>query len=132
MRVPIEPAPIVRPKFRMWPRPDGIVQIVWMPTVMIGVADATEAIDALNGLTGGRPTPLLVDARDARTQDRRARREFVRRIELVSAIAMLVATPLSRMMGNFFIGVSRPMVQTRLFEGEAAAVAWLSTFVDMP
>jgi hypothetical protein len=32
------------------------------------------------------------------------------------------------MMGNFFLGVSKPMVPTRLFDEEASAVAWLLTF----
>jgi hypothetical protein len=127
--VPPDPGEIDRPKFRVWLRPDGIVQLVWTPNVLISRGDAIEAIDALAQLTGGRPSPLLVDAHAARTQDRRARAEFVSRIDLVSAIALLVTTPLSRMMGNFFIGVSRPMVQTRLFEREAPAVAWLMPFV---
>jgi hypothetical protein len=54
--------------------------------------------------------------------------EFVRRGDLVSAVALVVATPLSRMMGNFFLTVSKPMAPTRLFDDEASALAWLQEF----
>jgi hypothetical protein len=58
-------------------------------------------------------------------QDRDARMEFVRRGDLVKAVALIVDSPLNRMMGQFFINVSRPVVSTRLFENETAAAAWL-------
>jgi hypothetical protein len=123
-----ESAEITHPKFRMWLRPDGIVQLVWGPRVAMGLEDAIAAIDAMTKLTGGRRSPLLVDVHDAGPQDRPARVEFVRRGDLVSAVALIVVTPLSRMMGNFFLNVSRPTTLTRLFDDEASALAWLQEF----
>jgi hypothetical protein len=82
----------------------------------------------MSKLTGGQRAPLLVDTHDAGPQDRPARVEFVRRGDLVSAVALIVATPLSRMMGNFFLNVSKPMAPTRLFDDEASALAWLQEF----
>ena len=120
---------ITHPKFRMWLRPDGIVQLVWAPRAAMGLDDALAATDAMARLTGGRRSPLLVDTRDAGPQDRPARTEFVRRGDLVSAVALLVGTPLSRMMGNFFLSVSKPMAPTRLFDDETSALAWLQGFV---
>ena len=70
-----------------------------------------------------------MDLHDAGPQDRPARIEFVRRGDLVSAVALIVGTPLSRMMGNFFLTVSKPMAPTRLFDDEASALAWLQEFV---
>jgi hypothetical protein len=124
-----ESAEITHAKFRMWLRPDGIVQLVWGPGVAMGLEDAIAAIDAMTKLTGGRRSPLLVDTHDAGAQDRPARVEFVRRGDLVSAVALIVVTPLSRMMGNFFLNVSRPTTLTRLFDDEASALAWLQEFV---
>ncbi len=116
---------VTNPKFRMWRRPDGIVQLVWVPRCTMALADAVAAVEAMTLLVRGDAAPLLVDARDTGPQDRSARGEFARRGELVSAIALLVGTPLSRMLGNFFIGVSRPIPPTRLFDDEDAAVSWL-------
>ena len=100
---------ITNPKFRMWLRPDGIVQVVWVPHVEIGLEDATAAIEAMTELTGGRRSPLLADVHDTGPQTRAARLELARLDDLVSAVAMIVGTPLSRIMGNFFLGVNRPL-----------------------
>jgi hypothetical protein len=124
-----ESTDFTHPKFRMWLRPDGIVHLVWGPRVTMGLEDAVAAVAAMTKLTGGRRSPLLVDTHDAGAQDRPARVEFVRRGDLVSAVALIVATPLSRMMGNFYLNVSKPMAPTKLFDDETSALAWLQGFV---
>ena len=120
---------ITNPKFKMWRHSDGIVQLVWAAATAMTLADAIAAGNAMSELTDGKPAPLLVDARDAGPQDRAARSEFARRGDLTSAVALLVATPLSRLTGNFYIAVSRPMAPTRLFEDETSAVKWLREFI---
>ncbi|NYI41467.1 hypothetical protein BKA03_001586 [Demequina lutea] len=84
---------------------------------------------ATEEITGGRKFPLLVDVHDARSQDRAARLELAQRGNKVSAVAVIVGTPLSRMVGNFFVNVSQPVTPTRLFDDEASAVAWLQGFI---
>jgi hypothetical protein len=120
---------ITHAKLRMWLRPDGIVQVVLAPRAAIVLEDAIAAVEAVTRLTGGRLSPLLVDLRDARPQARSALREFARRGDVVSAVALIVGTPLSRMMGDLFISLSKPLFPTRLFDTEASALAWLQTFV---
>ena len=44
------------------------------------------------------------------------------------AVALLVGSPLSRAIGNFYLGFNRPTVPTRIFNAEAAALEWLQTF----
>lgn len=118
-----------RPKFRMWLRPDGVVHLVWAPGVVIAIEDARAAIEAMAQLTGGQQRPLLVDVREVGPMERATRTEFTRRGDMVSAIALLVGTPLSRLMGNFFLSVSKPTAPTRLFDDEASALAWLQGFL---
>lgn len=120
---------VVHPKFRMWLPDDGIVRLVWSPPVPSGREDAIATIEAMIEVTGDRPAPLLVDVRDAGPQDREGRLEFHRRYTVVSAVAILVGSPLSRMMGNFFVNVNKPKAPTRLFDDEAAAVEWLKGFL---
>jgi hypothetical protein len=74
-----ESAEVIHPKFKIWVRPDGIVQIRWAHAAVMNYEDAIAATDAMNKLTGGKRCPLLVDAQDAGPQDRAARSEFVRR-----------------------------------------------------
>ena len=116
---------ITHEKFRIWLRPDGVVEIAWAPHVPSGIEDARATIAAMAELTGGRAAPLLVHTTHAGPQDRAARMEFIRRQEVVAAVALIVGNPLSRMMATFFINVSKPEVPIRLFEDEAVALAWL-------
>jgi hypothetical protein len=122
-------AVITHPKFRMWLRPDGLVQVVWVSRVAIVLEDATATSEAMARLTGGRRSPLLVDMRDAGPQDRATRATWARPSAPLSAVALIVASPLSRMMGNLFITANRPTTPTRLFDNEASAVAWLKGFL---
>jgi hypothetical protein len=120
---------ITHPKFRMWLRPDGIVQLVWIPRTTALLEDATAALEAMAQITAGRRSPLLVDMRDTGPQDRSARAEWTSRTDLSSGVAMIVGTPLSRMMGNLFIRMNKPPFPARLFDNEAPAIAWLKEFV---
>ena len=120
---------ITHPKFRMWLRPDGIVQVVWVSRVTVLLEDATVMLEAMAELTGGRRSPLLVDMRDTGPQDRPTRAEWTSRSDLQSAVALIVGTPLSRMLGNLVLMVDKPQFPVRLFDNEASAVAWLKGFV---
>jgi hypothetical protein len=120
---------ITHAKFRIWLRPDGIVQIVWFPRTLVALADANAAVEGLAKIGGGKPRALLVDMRDTGAQDRATRAAWTSRSDLQLATALIVGTPLSRVMGNVFINMSRPRIPTRLFHNEASAVRWLLKFV---
>ncbi len=118
---------ITNPKFRMWLRPDGIVQLVRGPRTTVLVEDAHAALEAMARLTGGRPSPLLVDMHDTGPLNRAARAELTRRSELETAVALVVGTSLTRMMANFVLSVNKPPFPVRLFDNEASA-KWLEVF----
>jgi hypothetical protein len=120
---------ITHPKFRMWVRPDGVVQVVWAPRSPALLEDATATLEAMAQLTGGRRSPLLVDMRDTGPQDRATRAAWTSRTDLQSAIGLIVGTPLSRMLGNLLLRANKPPFPARLFDNEASAVAWLKGFV---
>src|ERR1035437_7589348 len=61
---------ITHPKFRIWLRPDGIVQLVWGPRTTVLLEDATAALEAMAQLTGGRRSPPLVYMRAPGPRDR--------------------------------------------------------------
>jgi hypothetical protein len=113
---------IQHPKFRMWLRPDGIVEVAW--------ASRTAVLEAMAQLTGGQRRPLLVDMHDTGSQDRDTRAEWTSRTDLSSAVALIVGTPLSRMIGHLFLRANKPPFPVKLFRNEASALAWLSRFVD--
>ena len=119
---------VTHAKFRIWLRPDGIVVVVWVPGTTTLLEDAIACLDAVAQVSGGRRRPLMVDMRDTGPQDRRTRAELTSRDERSSAIALVVGTPLSRMLGNLLIMVNRPRFPVRLFDNEESALAWLKHF----
>jgi hypothetical protein len=72
-----------------------------------------------------------VDLRGARQAATREAREAyaAEGHQYVSAAAVLIDNPVSRVIGNFFIGLNRPRLPMRLFVSEAEALAWLQTFL---
>lgn len=92
--------------------------------------DAVENVGVTGQLTQGRRWPVLVDLRAVRSQSAEARAylagDEANRVSL--AVALLIRSPLSRVVGNFYLGFNRPAVPTRLFTSPGEAAAWLSTF----
>lgn len=111
---------------------DGIVQITMRPEVHeLELTDAQDAIRVVAEVGGGRPRPALVDLRELRSMSRDCRKYFAgpetARVE--SAVALLVVSPIARAIGNFFMGLNRPLIPTRLFTSETDALVWLRDFV---
>ncbi len=48
----------------------------------------------------------------------------------ITAIAMLINSPGSRIIGNFFLGINKPSVPTKLFNEKNKAIEWLKQFVN--
>lgn len=97
---------------------------------IIGVAEAKENTKAIISLTGGKPCPMLVDTREINSISKEARDHFSMRDRkgYVNSIAILIASPVSRIIGNFFMGLNKPTVPTKLFTEEETALKWLRTF----
>jgi hypothetical protein len=96
----------------------------------VTVDDARENLAVTARLTGGHPRPILVDLRPVRTQSAGARAAFAgpEATAVSLAVALVTGSPLTRVIGNFYLRFNRPEVPTRLFPTTADAEAWLSTF----
>lgn len=90
--------------------------------------DAEEAIVAMREIGEGARVPVLVDMRGVLSQTREAREYFMQEdaARVSAAVALLVDSPLSRLLGNFFLLRGAHRVPTRLFTEEQAAVRWLA------
>jgi hypothetical protein len=89
--------------------------------------DAAREVIALGATLVSSPHPCLTDIRGVRRATADARRYFssAETLAIVNATALLVGGPVSRMLGNFFIGLNKPPVDIRIFDDEDAARAWL-------
>jgi hypothetical protein len=116
---------------RVWLAEDGILRNVCLAGVDQELVDAQETIAIYEHLWGGIRRPLLVDMSRVRSISRGARACYAEESpRTISAVALVVGTPLSRMIGNFFLGLNRSPQPTRLFRTTEDAEAWCLQFID--
>lgn len=115
---------------RVWLDDEGIIQEVVNPGSVLDLADAKESIAAEAKFAQGRRLPLLVDMSQVKSISRAARTVYAKEgPTIVCAVALVVGSPLNRMIGNFFLGLNRPLIPLRLFSSTADAAAWLRQFL---
>jgi hypothetical protein len=105
----------------------GIFVTVPKSGLRLELEGARDTIAQLATIAGGRKRPVLVDMRPMSSMSREARRHLIgeEAQRIFCAVALLVDSPLSRVLGNFFLGLNRPPYPARLFTSERLAVEWL-------
>jgi hypothetical protein len=116
--------------YTTWMGNDGIARTKVKPLSEVTIKDAMENSVAVNSLSNGNDFPLLIDTRDIRSITKEARDYFSmnNRESHVIAFGILIDSPLSKIIGNFFMGLNKPRVPVRLFTSEKEAVTWLQSF----
>lgn len=116
--------------FSTWIGNDNICYTVVKENAVIEIEDAIENSNAVLKLSEGKVYPLLVNLKDIKSISKEARDHFSMRNRTpgVSAIALLIKSPASTIIGNFFLGLNKSMVPVKLFSNEKKATLWLKQF----
>jgi hypothetical protein len=122
--------PVTTRTAKIWLRDDGLIHLVAFPNAQEGLADAQANMAASFSVSRGRRRPLLVDLRAVKGMDREARAYYssAEAADKITALALLVESPVSRLVANFLIGFNKVPVPTKLFTSPDEAVAWLKQF----
>lgn len=98
----------------------------------IDVEMAKEIVDQRLALIGDTAYPTMVFNLGVISINKAARDYLSsgRGILGVKAGALILDSPLSLVLGNFFLSVSRPRIPTRIFRDPASAMKWLQKFVN--
>lgn len=104
--------------------PTGVIRLSWASAVRIEEADARAAMAAVNEIANGGEYPMLVDMASTSPVSRKARAVFSIPCA-ASRIALLGASPVDRVLANFFLGVHIPPCPTRFFTSRTEAMVWL-------
>lgn len=77
----------------------------------------------------GRRYPLIIDISRIRSMDRASRLFYAgpSGAEMYTAYALVVGSPLTRALGNLFLGLNKPLVPTKLFTSHDDGRRWLRT-----
>ena len=108
-------------------RDDGILEFDYLTNRVVDLDIARTAVGEARELVRA-PTPTLVRINLVKEVTRDARVFFAESEEnrqVSSKVALLIASPLGRIIGNFFMGLNRAALPVRLFTEVDAAVAWL-------
>lgn len=107
--------------------PDGFILATMKDGVRFELDDAEEAVAAVQRLVPDRRTSVLVDMRRIQSQSREARAYFTgpEAVARLDGVALLVSSPVSRMIATFFLRFRQQPIPTRIFDDEAPARAWL-------
>ena len=108
---------------------DGIILATMNEGATFELADAVEAVAATAQVAGGKRRPVLVDIRGVQSESREARMYFAgpELAKCATAVALIVESPVSRMIANFFLRIGAQAVPTRVFDDATSARSWLRT-----
>jgi len=124
---------IFTPGGKIWLGEDGIVRSVsTRPQYKLMLAETKEILSAILKVSNGKKRPYCADSSDIRYADRESREyaaseEFA---EAITAMAILIGSPVSKIIGNFFLNINKPKFPTRLFISETEAIEWLKGFIE--
>jgi hypothetical protein len=108
--------------------PRGFVHARLDDGAVMELNDARDAVAETWRVAGERRRPVLVDMTRLKGESRAARLYFVsdEAVQRYSAVALLVSSPVSRVIGTFFLRLSEHKVPTKLFTRETEATSWLA------
>ena len=111
---------------------EGITIINFKVGAEVTMVDVKENYAIHKQLNGGGRSPIFADIAGLKFVDREGREygagEEVSQI--VQAAAFLVSSPITKMIGSFFIGLNKPPFPTRLFTSQDEAIKWLTEFLE--
>lgn len=104
----------------------------FLPQADVTGDDARENLGVLLSLVAPGRAPVLVDLRSIRAQSAEARAVFAgpEALRVSTAVGLLIGSPISRVLGNFYLGFNKPLTPSRLFTSVADARSWLATFAE--
>ena len=114
----------------VWVDQASMIRMRFKPCEVHTLEDAVAVVEAHNQLAGEQPALVIADIRDVSTgADRLAREYYVSEesSRLKLGMAMLVKSPMQRMLGNVFFRINRPPYPSKMFSDGGEAVRWLAS-----
>lgn len=109
---------------------NGILVCVFANDLFIDLDIAKDCVRKRIAFSKGVSYPFLVDMRGVKGAEKDAK-EYLgsEGSVLVKAGALYVSSALTRLLGNLFIQVNKPVSPTRLFTSREEALHWLQEFL---
>ena len=108
-----------------------LIRCTFRPGARVEEADAWGHVQTLIAMCEGLRLPVCVDLRQIVSQAARTRAIYAGEdsAKFTRYCALLISSPVSQIIGSFFLKFNKPLYPTRLFTSEEAALAWLHEMV---
>lgn len=106
---------------------DNILYTECFPGTIMTLEDGQESTRVSAELIGNEPRPLLCDLTNVVRMTQECRKHFAgpEHAKTFTKAALIVTSPISKMIGNFFLGLNKPLKPTRLFTNKEDGLKWL-------
>lgn len=106
---------------------DNIIHIECMPKTTMSIEEGRLSTEKVSELTNAQALPMLCDLTNVVKMTQECRQHFAgeEHANVFSKCALIVNSPLSRIIGNFFLGANKPLKPTRIFTNKEKALVWL-------
>lgn len=106
---------------------DNILYIECEPQTEMNFDRGKMSTELAKELIEGTPRPLFCDLTNVVKMTQDCRKWFAgpEHAEVFTKCALIISNPISRIIGNFFLGANKPLRPTRLFTNKEAGLKWL-------
>jgi hypothetical protein len=105
---------------------DGVLFFVYKPGTNMDLAAARQVVNDRVEVQKGESYPVFCDMRGVRDSNKAARDYLAKEgSALVRAVAVLIDSPVTKVMLNFYLTISRPLVPTKMFTDKNQALEYL-------
>ncbi|HEY9044825.1 MAG TPA: hypothetical protein VIN08_02975 [Ohtaekwangia sp.] len=109
----------------------GVVFFVYKMNAVIDLAAAKQIVSDRIQFQKQADYPVYCDIRGLKSADKSARDYLAKEgSAYTKGVAVVVDSPMSKIIGNFYMGLNRPTTPTRLFTDESEAQKYLQQFVS--
>ena len=114
-------------KIKFTLRDDNILHTECFPNTIMTLNDGKESTRISGEIINYEAIPLLCDLSNVVKISQDCRKHFAgpEHAETFNKCALIVTNPLSKMIGNFFLGLNKPLKPTRLFTSHEQGLEWL-------
>jgi hypothetical protein len=114
---------------KIWLGEDGILYVDVFPNAEVTLDTARKSSELRAQLAGSKARPMLIDMSKIKSMTREARNHYSKAGRNVLALALVVKSPVSKVIGNLFLGLNKPSYPVRLYISKSEAIEWLKTFL---
>jgi len=106
---------------------DNILHIECVPNTIMDLDKGKLSTQIGGEMVKNKPLPMLCDLTNVVKMTKECRSHFAgpEHAEIFTKCALIVTSPISKIIGNFFLGANKPLRPTRLFTSKEEGIKWL-------